>query len=325
MGRHSFRVSWPALPAALLAALVLAACTAPGAASDPLPAPTPAPVISIQQARQAAAHPTLGVAGLPDPNSNSQAGRTGLVDVGGYRLFIACLGTGSPTLILESAQGSPTNAWGAIPFDLAAYTQVCLYERAGIGLSDPAPSAPRTVNDAVRDLQALLAGFDVSGPYVIVAHGYGGLIARQIAAAAPRQVVGLVLIDALHESAIDPESGLAPPAENLEQIDWAASAEQVRAARSALSIPLAVIMHGASGLMPDRTLAESAELRDVWAAQQRDLLTLSSNSWLTVAYTGEHFAPLYARELIGAEARRVVALARLQADPPGRAPIPKAN
>ena len=34
-----------------------------------------------------------------------------LVDVGGYRLHLRCLGSGSPTVILESALGAGSSVW----------------------------------------------------------------------------------------------------------------------------------------------------------------------------------------------------------------------
>src|SRR3990172_5445962 len=37
-----------------------------------------------------------------------------LVDVGGYRLYIYCIGEGSPTVVLESGLGGPALEWAAV-------------------------------------------------------------------------------------------------------------------------------------------------------------------------------------------------------------------
>ena len=47
----------------------------------------------------------------------------------------------------------------------------------------------------VADLHALLTAAHVPGPYVLVAHSYGGLIAELYASTYPAEVAGRVLVD----------------------------------------------------------------------------------------------------------------------------------
>ena len=65
-----------------------------------------------------------------------------LIDVGGYRLHINCIGQGSPTVILESGLQATSSLWGRVQPNVAGTTRVCAYDRAGVGWSEPA-SAPR--------------------------------------------------------------------------------------------------------------------------------------------------------------------------------------
>lgn len=64
-----------------------------------------------------------------------------LVDIGGYKLHINCTGTGSPTVILEAGLGGTSLDWSKVQPQVARFTRVCSYDRAGYGWSDSAPSA----------------------------------------------------------------------------------------------------------------------------------------------------------------------------------------
>src|SRR5687768_6505519 len=61
-----------------------------------------------------------------------------LVDVGGHRLYIRCIGSGSPTVVLEGGLGAGSSAWKTIAPAVAHQTRVCTYDRAGLGRSENA-------------------------------------------------------------------------------------------------------------------------------------------------------------------------------------------
>jgi hypothetical protein len=118
----------------------------------------------------------------------------------GRELAILCEGEGSPTVILED--GHPSETGGIERFsgspiwaDLTAETRVCAYDRAGWGDSDPAPNEPRTADDVVDDLQALLAAAGEEGPFVLAGSSFGGFIVTYFAAREPDDVAGVVLLD----------------------------------------------------------------------------------------------------------------------------------
>jgi pimeloyl-ACP methyl ester carboxylesterase len=121
-----------------------------------------------------------------------------LVDVGGYRLHLACQGKGSPTVVMEAAIGEAGPLWSPVQPTVAKLTRACVYDRAGYGWSDPSPK-PRTAAVMVEELHTLLGNAAVSGPYVLVGHSLGGLLVRLYAARYPQEVAGLVLVDSAHE------------------------------------------------------------------------------------------------------------------------------
>jgi pimeloyl-ACP methyl ester carboxylesterase len=117
-----------------------------------------------------------------------------MVDVGGYKLHIFCVGEGSPTVILDAVGGGSSAQWALVQPEIAATARVCVYDRAGFGWSELGPE-PRDAHQQVRELHTLLANAGIAGPYVLVGHSYGGRVTRVYAAQYPDEVVGLVLVD----------------------------------------------------------------------------------------------------------------------------------
>ena len=62
-----------------------------------------------------------------------------LVQIGGYRLHLWCIGDGAPAVILDTGLGGSSTDWGFVQPEIARFTRVCAYDRAGIGYSDPGP------------------------------------------------------------------------------------------------------------------------------------------------------------------------------------------
>ncbi len=112
----------------------------------------------------------------------------------GRRMNLICMGSGSPTVILESGLGSHVYVWSFVQYKIAQVTRICAYERAGMGVSDEGP-APRDAKAVDADLDALLRAARLGGPYVLVGHSVGGYAVRLFADLHPKQVAGLVLID----------------------------------------------------------------------------------------------------------------------------------
>ncbi len=117
-----------------------------------------------------------------------------MVDVGRYRLHIHCLGTGSPTVILEAGTGGSSLDWSLVQPAAAATTRTCAYDRAGYGWSDSATS-PRTSQQVAAELHTLLSNANLEGPYVLVGHSIGVIHAEAYLDNYPDEVAGLVMVD----------------------------------------------------------------------------------------------------------------------------------
>ncbi len=121
-----------------------------------------------------------------------------LVDVGGYRLHLHSMGTGGPTVVLDAGLGGISAGWGSVQTEIAQFTRVVSYDRAGLGWSDKSPE-PRTSRQIVQELHALLQKANIPGPYILVGHSLGGGNVQLFAATFPEEVAGLVLVDSCHE------------------------------------------------------------------------------------------------------------------------------
>ena len=160
---------------------------------------------------------------LPDiAKAEPSETKPGRVDIGGGRkMYLECRGTGSPTVVLISGTRGAHDDWtdlidsknptGAKPGESAVFpqvskfTHVCAYDRPGTSrndntLTDSTPvRQPTTAQQGVADLHALLTAAKEPGPYVLVGHSWGGLIARLFASTYPDEVSGLVLLDPASE------------------------------------------------------------------------------------------------------------------------------
>lgn len=121
-----------------------------------------------------------------------------LVDIGGRRLHLLEAGQGSPAVVVVGALADGVMSWPRVQRALAAEMRVVLYDRAGVGWSDP-PHGHCTLDDMGAELRDLLNAAQITPPYVFVAHSLGGIIARRFAARWPGSVAGMVLVDSSHE------------------------------------------------------------------------------------------------------------------------------
>jgi pimeloyl-ACP methyl ester carboxylesterase len=267
---------------------------------------------------------TLTPTGLKNCPILDPPGRCGKLDVGGYKLWIVCRGAGSPTLVFDAGFTDTGDTWDRLLPDVETVTQVCVYDRAGLGSSDPPPHQPRTSQQIVAELHTLLRQAGVASPYVLVGHSFGGLNMQLYAYSYPAEVRGLVLVDATHPdlwarvpTPTDPVARSTQEAfttgSNPEGIDFAASTAQVRAARTragALNIPLIVISAGRFEFPPDSTAQQRAQLTQVLQGLQADLVHLSRQGQQVIAAQSDHYVQRDQPELVVAAVRQVVEAVR---------------
>ncbi|HMD97607.1 MAG TPA: alpha/beta hydrolase [Terriglobia bacterium] len=121
-----------------------------------------------------------------------------MVSVDGHKLMLYCTGEGSPTVVIETGLGIGWEGWQSVSLPLAKLSRVCVYDRAGYGWSEPGPK-PRTALQSALELHGLLTNAGVAGPYVLVAHSFGGYIARVYASRFRDSLSGIVMVDPSHE------------------------------------------------------------------------------------------------------------------------------
>jgi hypothetical protein len=92
------------------------------------------------------------VAEATSSNAAPLTGRTYLVD--GHRLYLNCVGSGSPTVVLFNGHSARTPNWALVQSALARQTRVCAYDRAGQGWSGNA-SGRQDAHELAADVHAL--------------------------------------------------------------------------------------------------------------------------------------------------------------------------
>ena len=137
-----------------------------------------------------------------------------VVVVSGRQMHLLCQGQGSPAVILESGLPGTSLGWASVIKNIASFTRVCAYDRAGYGWSEAGPD-PRTISNITKELADLLRTARVDPPYVLAGHSFGGLVVQLYASQFPDEVAGLVLVDSSH-----PDLSRRPEAlERLERMD----------------------------------------------------------------------------------------------------------
>jgi pimeloyl-ACP methyl ester carboxylesterase len=213
--------------------------------------------------------------------------------------------------VLETGLGAESAELASVERSVSSFARVCRYDRAGRGASDRAPT-PRDAHAIVDELHELLRAADVSGPYVVVGQSLGGLLMRVFAKRYRAEVVGLVLVDSMHEDQFDvfgpafpPATPSDPPAladirrfwtsgwkstdSTVERIDFVEAIRQGRAVTSLGELPLHVITAGSYLHMPLVPAFHREKLQGLWEGLQARFLRLSSRSSQTFARASGHF------------------------------------
>jgi pimeloyl-ACP methyl ester carboxylesterase len=107
-------------------------------------------------------------------------------------------GTGSPTVIFENGSGDFSFIWSFVQPEVSKFTKTVSYDRAGYAWSDPGPT-PRTSEQICWELHTALTNAKIPPPYILVGQSFGGFLARAFARYYPKEIAGIVLVEAVQE------------------------------------------------------------------------------------------------------------------------------
>jgi Serine aminopeptidase, S33 len=207
-----------------------------------------------------------------------------VVNIGnGRRLYVSCVGRGSPTVVMEAGDADTGDYYSYVASELAGTTRACYYDRANLGQSSSAPG-PRGLEDLVGDLERLLAAARIPGPYVLVGSSGGGYIVAGYALRHPAETAGLVTFDTFAPDPNPPrrvvvETDPDHPG-NVEKRDFLQVENDAWDARRRIGdmpIKIVTVDYGSATTYP----AERRNVKD-----QRGWLVLSSQAEQVVVDTG---------------------------------------
>jgi pimeloyl-ACP methyl ester carboxylesterase len=215
------------------------------------------------------------------------------VKVKDFKLYAQIFGdkNNKPTVVMDAGYGDYSKTWKDIAPEIAEFTEVVLYDRAGLGKSEKS-SNPRTSDHMVDELKEMLTEMNIQPPYLLVGHSFGGVNMRLFATEYPKEVSGLILVDSTPE---DYREEFLPtmPTEfqkaYKEQFvyegnyhEFMKSLKTIKESRRQLDIPLIVISAG-------KKAHYSAHSQQLWNNMQKELLTISTNSQYIPAENSAHY------------------------------------
>ncbi len=206
------------------------------------------------------------------------------VDVGGYKLYVDCVGTGSPTVVMSSRF---VERWERVQPRLAQFTRTCAYDRAGMGMSDSG-HLPTSVEQLAMELRRLVVRGGITGPYILIGEGLDGSAMQMYTSLYPKSVAGLVLVDAIPAHYF---RGADAALFELQKIDLRASRMQLRTADNLGTVPLVVLSHGVYLYFPEK-------IERTWRAFEQGLVRLSSNSVHAIAGHSSYGIPESQPEIV---------------------------
>jgi pimeloyl-ACP methyl ester carboxylesterase len=191
------------------------------------------------------------------------------------------------TLVIVPGLGASSSAWSGVLGRLQALVRTCVYDRPGLGRSPARPSRTQVVDAGLlaRELWSLLQEAGQRGPYVVLGHSFGGLVARAFVAAHRSSVKGVLLAESV--TPFDRASGRYWT-EAGHRVDLLLSSQATDSGPHLGAVPLLVL----SASRPDEdhlggpTYGQPAWMTDLWVQQQANDRSLSSDAIQVVAPSG---------------------------------------
>ncbi|TDL82414.1 alpha/beta fold hydrolase [Peribacillus frigoritolerans] len=215
------------------------------------------------------------------------------IKVFGFQMFANIVGEkqDKPTVVMDAGYGDYSKGWNSIISEVSMLTEVIVYDRAGLGRSQPS-SNPRNSREMVKELNELLYKLNIMPPYILVGHSFGGVNARLFASKYPDDVCGLLLVDSTPEDYR--ERFLPTMSEEFQEAynkqfvhegnyeEFMQSLNQLKEDQKKLNIPLTVLSAGKKNHY-------SPKSQDLWNTMQEELLQISTISEFMIAEDSTHY------------------------------------
>jgi pimeloyl-ACP methyl ester carboxylesterase len=120
------------------------------------------------------------------------------IEIDDTKIHYLCTGRNGPIIILDAGLGADLNWWSLVQNETSKFARVLSFDRPGYGWSDTGKE-PRTSGQIISELHNLLRAIELTPPYVLVGHSFGGVNMRLYANTYPEEVIALILVDACHE------------------------------------------------------------------------------------------------------------------------------
>ncbi len=122
-----------------------------------------------------------------------------LTEVAGNKITWSCVGEGQPMVVLVAGGGlTAHDSFGRIYHSYDGPGRLCMYDRASLGESKFSEPKTRTLEQLVDELHGVVAA-NAWGDAALVAHSFGGFIARAYAQKYPKEVRGILFLDVAQE------------------------------------------------------------------------------------------------------------------------------
>jgi pimeloyl-ACP methyl ester carboxylesterase len=250
-----------------------------------------------------------------DMTNKKRPTKKGISQIEGRSVYGELWGSGSPTVIYETGSlmpGTNDSGWLPIRNALTADYSVFVYDRAGLGMSEPAP-LPRPLSSFTTDLHNIVRAFELQPPYVLVGGSFGGMLVMHYASLHPADIMGVLLVDSTHPehnqralSALPPEvpgepypmlefrmqleqlDRIPPESNEWEGLDVPASIAEARERWNLHNIPLIVLTAGLDEWEPGFPADTASRYTQVWLRLQEEMAALSTNSQHHIVADSDH-------------------------------------
>ncbi len=139
---------------------------------------------------------TLIVLTLLTTGCEKSVDRFAIVD--GKKVHILDRGTGEPTVVFLTGIICPLEHFYTVQSLISKETRTFSYDRSGLGLSEIIDTV-RTYDHVAYELEKILTSENIKPPFILVAHSYGGGLARQYYKQFPDKVAGFVFVDCAND------------------------------------------------------------------------------------------------------------------------------